>query len=108
MLENSRAKLQKKNLDMIAANNLKVAGAGFGVETNVLTLITPDSELELPIMSKDAAADALLDEITKRLPDTPRTRILSTEAIFVAPRLTPVTSLPPPASARWGRPPRFH
>ena len=67
MLENSRAKLQKKNLDMIAANNLKVAGAGFGVETNVLTLITPDSELELPIMSKDAAADVLLDEIRRRM-----------------------------------------
>ena len=67
MLENSRAKLKKKNLDMIAANNLKVAGAGFGVETNVLTLITPDSELELPIMSKDAAADVLLDEIRRRM-----------------------------------------
>ena len=67
MLENSRAKLRKKNLDMIAANNLKVSGAGFGVDTNVLTLITPDSEAELPLMSKDAAADALLDEIIKRI-----------------------------------------
>lgn len=67
MLENSRAKLRKKNLDMIAANNVKVAGAGFGVETNVLTLITPDAERELPLMSKDAAADALLDEIVKRM-----------------------------------------
>ena len=67
MLENSRKKLQKKNLDMIAANNLRVDGAGFGVDTNVLTLITPDSETELPLMSKDAAADALLDEILKRL-----------------------------------------
>ena len=68
MLANSRAKLRKKNLDMIAANNLKVSGAGFGVDTNVLTLITPDSEAELPLMSKDAAADAMLDEIKKRLP----------------------------------------
>jgi phosphopantothenoylcysteine decarboxylase/phosphopantothenate--cysteine ligase len=67
MLENSRKKLKKKNLDMIAANNLKVSGAGFGVDTNVITLITPDSETELPLMSKDAAADALLDEIQKRL-----------------------------------------
>ena len=67
MLENSRKKLQKKNLDMIAANNLKVSGAGFGVDTNVLTLITADSEAELPLMSKDAAADALLDEIIKRI-----------------------------------------
>ena len=67
MLENSRKKLQKKHLDMIAANNLKVAGAGFGVDTNVLTLITPDSEAELPLMSKDAAADALLDAILRRL-----------------------------------------
>ena len=67
MLENSRAKLRKKNLDMIAANNVKVAGAGFGVETNVLTLITPDAERELPLMSKGAAADALLDEIVKRM-----------------------------------------
>ena len=67
MLENSRKKLEKKNLDMIAANNLKEAGAGFAVETNVLTLITRDNELALPLMSKDAAADALLDEILKRL-----------------------------------------
>ena len=67
MLENSRAKLAKKNLDMIAANNVKVEGAGFGVETNVLTLITAESETELPLMSKDAAADALLDAILSRL-----------------------------------------
>lgn len=63
MLENSRAKLKRKNLDIIAANNVKVSGAGFGVDTNVLTLITADSERELPLMSKDEAADALLDEI---------------------------------------------
>ena len=68
LLENSRAKLQRKNLDMVAANNVKVAGAGFGVDTNVLTLITADGETELPLMSKDAAADALLDAIAARLP----------------------------------------
>ena len=63
MLENSRDKLKRKNLDMIAANNVKVEGAGFGVDTNVLTLITADGATELPLMSKDAAADALLDAI---------------------------------------------
>ena len=63
LLENSRKKLEKKNLDMVAANNVKVAGAGFGVDTNVLTLITAAGEKELPLMSKDAAADALLDAI---------------------------------------------
>ena len=66
MIENSKAKLTKKNLDMIAANNVKVDGAGFGVDTNVLTLITSDSCTELPLMSKAQAADALLDEIIKR------------------------------------------
>lgn len=66
MIENSKAKLAKKNLDMIAANNVKVDGAGFGVDTNILTLITADSEKELPIMSKDEAANALLDEILVR------------------------------------------
>ena len=63
MIENSRSKLEKKNLDIIAANNVNTCGAGFGVDTNVLTLITKDREIELPIMSKDEAADALLDEI---------------------------------------------
>ncbi|MCM1272457.1 MAG: phosphopantothenoylcysteine decarboxylase, partial [Clostridium sp.] len=63
MLENSRAKLEKKNLDMIAANNLKVAGAGFAGDTNVLTLITKEGEFALPMMSKEEAADRLLDEI---------------------------------------------
>ena len=67
MLENSRAKLQKKNLDMIAANNLKVEGAGFQGDTNVITLITPDAEYELPLMSKDAAADRILDVIQARM-----------------------------------------
>lgn len=65
MLENSRKKLQKKNLDMIAANSLRQAGAGFGVDTNVLTLITPQEELALPMLSKTEAAHALLDQIIK-------------------------------------------
>lgn len=65
MIENSRAKLAGKNLDMIAANNVKVDGAGFGVDTNILTLITEDDQKQLPIMSKDEAADALLNEIIK-------------------------------------------
>ena len=63
MVENSRKKLQSKNLDMIAANNLKQAGAGFGGDTNLLTLITSKSEISLPMMSKDEAANRLLDEI---------------------------------------------
>ena len=67
LLENSRKKLGKKNLDMVAANSLKVEGAGFGVDTNVLTLITPDGTVDLPLMSKDAAADALLDAILQRM-----------------------------------------
>jgi phosphopantothenoylcysteine decarboxylase/phosphopantothenate--cysteine ligase len=67
MLENSMKKLKKKNLDLIAANNLKVAGAGFQVDTNVLTLIGPDSAKELPLLSKDEAADALLNEIIGRM-----------------------------------------
>ena len=65
MIENSKAKLIKKGLDMIAANNVKVEGAGFGTDTNILTLITKDDQKELPIMSKDEAADALLDAILK-------------------------------------------
>ena len=63
MLENSRAKLKKKNLDMIVANNLKVAGAGFGTDTNVVTMIRENREIELPIMSKGEVAGAILDEI---------------------------------------------
>ena len=61
MLENSRAKLEKKHVDMICANNLKVAGAGFGVDTNIITLITADGAEELPLMSKEAAANRILD-----------------------------------------------
>ena len=63
MLENSVKKLKKKNLDMIVANNLKVAGAGFGVDTNVVTIITSDGVHELPLMGKDEVARRLLDEI---------------------------------------------
>ena len=63
MLRNSRAKLEKKNLDMVAANNLKVEGAGFQGDTNVLTLITQDEEVSLPLMSKEDAALKLLDKI---------------------------------------------
>ena len=66
MLENSRKKLHKKHVDMIAANNVKESGAGFAVDTNLLTLITEDSENALPLMSKEDAANALLDEILKR------------------------------------------
>ena len=61
MLENSRVKLEKKNVDMICANNLKVDGAGFGVDTNVITLITRDRVEELPLLSKEAAAGRILD-----------------------------------------------
>ena len=65
MLENSVAKLVKKNLDMIVANNLKVEGAGFGGNTNVVTLITRKGGEQLPLMSKDEVADKLLDAIMK-------------------------------------------
>ncbi len=61
MLENSKAKLTKKNVDMICANNLKVEGAGFGVDTNVITVITKESVTELPLQSKESAANAILD-----------------------------------------------
>lgn len=63
MLENSKQKLMKKNLDMIVANNLKQTGAGFGTDTNIVTLITKDSVKELPIMSKDEVAKELIDTI---------------------------------------------
>lgn len=67
MLENSRKKLKKKHLDMIVANNLKVPGAGFGVDTNVVTLITPEEVQELPRMSKDEVAAAILDKIQESI-----------------------------------------
>ena len=63
MLENSRVKLDKKNIDMIVANNLKVEGAGFGTDTNVVTIITRERDLELEKMTKEEVADRLLDEI---------------------------------------------
>ena len=65
MLENSSAKLEKKNVDMICANNLKVAGAGFGVDTNIITVITRNAVTELPLLSKEMAANAILDEAGK-------------------------------------------
>ena len=63
MIENSRAKLEKKNLDMICANNIKVEGAGFKTDTNVLTLITKNEEVSLDMMSKEDAAGVILDRI---------------------------------------------
>lgn len=63
MLENSRAKLAKKHVDMIVANNLKQEGAGFGTDTNIVTLITKDQVIELPVMSKDDVARRLVDTI---------------------------------------------
>ena len=66
MIENSRKKLARKHLDMIAANNLKVAGAGFGVDTNVVTILTADGIQELPLMGKDQVAAKLLDAILER------------------------------------------
>jgi phosphopantothenoylcysteine decarboxylase/phosphopantothenate--cysteine ligase len=63
MLENSKAKLDKKNLDMIVANNVKVKGAGFGTDTNVVTIITRNDCRELPIMSKEEVADEILSYI---------------------------------------------
>ena len=62
MLENSRAKLQKKKVDMICANNLKVPGAGFGVDTNVITMITKDEITQLPLLTKEETANAILDK----------------------------------------------
>lgn len=66
MLENSKAKLGKKNIDMIVANNLKVEGAGFGTDTNVVTFITGDDVIEKPIMSKDEVAKEIFDYILKK------------------------------------------
>ena len=65
MIENSRTKLNKKNIDMIVANNLKTKGAGFGTDTNVVTLITKSSQKELEIMSKADVAHEILNEIVK-------------------------------------------
>ena len=65
VLENSRKKLASKNCDMICANSIKTEGAGFGTDTNIITLITRDREIELPLMSKEEAAHRILDEILK-------------------------------------------
>ena len=65
MLENSRKKLEKKHLDMIVANNLKQAGAGFGTDTNVVTMITPQEEIALELMSKEEVAHAIVSQILK-------------------------------------------
>lgn len=67
LLENSAQKLKKKNLDMIAANNLRTQGAGFGTETNVVTLIRPDDMIELPLMSKLEVAHEILNNIQKNV-----------------------------------------
>lgn len=67
MLENSRGKLERKHLDMIVANNLKVAGAGFGTDTNIVTVITKESSEELPIMTKEEVAGAIFDRILDRM-----------------------------------------
>ena len=67
MLENSQKKLFKKNADMICANSLRQEGAGFGTDTNILTLITADGALELPCMSKEEAADRIFAEILERM-----------------------------------------
>ena len=70
VIDNSRAKLAKKNLDMVAANNVKVEGAGFQGDTNVLTLITQDEEISLPLMSKEDAAFRILDKILSMMQDS--------------------------------------
>ena len=78
LVENSRKKLEKKHLDLIAANNLRDPGAGFGTSTNLLTLIARDETVELPLLDKEEAAHALLDHILARrqrasVRDTPGT-----------------------------------
>ena len=65
MLENSRVKLTKKNIDMVVANNLKVAGSGFGTDTNVVTMISKEEEIELELLTKEEVAHKILDEILK-------------------------------------------
>lgn len=69
MLANSRRKLEEKRADMIVANNLKVSGAGFGTDTNVVTLITREEERQLPIMTKEETAHRILDAILDTIPD---------------------------------------
>lgn len=65
MLENSRVKLDKKNIDMVVANNLKVAGSGFGTDTNVVTMISKQEEIQLELLTKEEVAHKILDEILK-------------------------------------------
>jgi phosphopantothenoylcysteine decarboxylase/phosphopantothenate--cysteine ligase len=67
MVENSKTKLQNKNLDMVVANNLKQAGAGFGVDTNVVTLITKDEIRELELMDKEDVAGSIMDNILLKI-----------------------------------------
>ena len=69
MLENARQKLKKKNLDMIAANDLKVKGAGFGTNTNVMTLITEENMIELPCLLKEQVAHSILDQVLMKMSD---------------------------------------
>lgn len=71
LLENSRQKLEKKNIDMIVANNLKQEGAGFGTDTNVVTLLTRGETRELPLLSKEDVADRLLDHILAQKTEAP-------------------------------------
>lgn len=66
LLENSRQKLERKNLDMIAANSLKQEGAGFGTDTNVVTLLSKEDTIELPLLSKEEVADRLLNYIMEK------------------------------------------
>ena len=65
MLENSRVKLDKKNIDLVIANNLKVAGSGFGTDTNVVTMISKQEEIQLELLTKEEVAHKILDEILK-------------------------------------------
>ena len=65
VLENARVKLAKKNADLIAANDVSRADAGFGVDTNAVTLITKDDLRELPLMSKRGTADGILDRVAE-------------------------------------------
>lgn len=67
MVENSREKLLKKNLDMVVANNVKTRGAGFGTDTNIVTIITATDTEELEIMSKDDVASIIVDHILKKI-----------------------------------------
>ena len=73
MLENSRKKLEKKNLDLIVANNLKQAGAGFGTDTNTVTLISASDTVQLPMMRKEEVADKLLSYIISKMRGTEKT-----------------------------------